>query len=250
MARAAKAIQNANALVVTAGAGMGVDSGLPDYRGPEGFWRAYPPLKERGLTFSEMCTPEWFERDPEFAWWFFSHQIELYRRTQPHAGFGIVRKWAERMPNGYFVFTSNIDGHFQKAGFNAAQVIECHGSIFRLQCCDPRVSNAVWEVPTDFSLNVDTKTLRAKPPLPSGPPSFEASKRVLARPNVAMFSDWNWIGDRFDEQYRSYTNFITQLNDKNEPYTLIEIGIVCYTRTYYIPYLLLKYYSNLQYMFT
>lgn len=52
--RAASVIKNAKALVVTAGAGMGVDSGLPDFRGPEGFWKAYPPIKERGLTLPEM----------------------------------------------------------------------------------------------------------------------------------------------------------------------------------------------------
>ncbi|NOZ79257.1 MAG: NAD-dependent protein deacetylase, partial [Acidobacteria bacterium] len=34
----------ADALLITAGAGMGVDSGLPDFRGPEGFWDTYPPF--------------------------------------------------------------------------------------------------------------------------------------------------------------------------------------------------------------
>lgn len=45
--QAASAIKNAKALLITTGAGMGVDSGLPDYRGPEGLWKAYPPIKER-----------------------------------------------------------------------------------------------------------------------------------------------------------------------------------------------------------
>jgi NAD-dependent SIR2 family protein deacetylase len=42
--RAAEAIHAADALLITAGAGMGVDSGLPDFRGNEGFWKAYPVL--------------------------------------------------------------------------------------------------------------------------------------------------------------------------------------------------------------
>ena len=131
------------------------------------------PLKVRGLTFSDICTPEWLERDPEFAWLFFWHQIELYRRSQPHAGFGILRKWAEQMPNRYFVFTSNVDGHFQKAGFDAARVVECHASLNKMQCVDPQVSREVWEVPSDFHVDVDVKALRAKRPLPVGPPSFD-----------------------------------------------------------------------------
>lgn len=45
LAREAAAwIRDANELVVAAGAGMGVDSGLPDFRGTEGFWKAYPAL--------------------------------------------------------------------------------------------------------------------------------------------------------------------------------------------------------------
>lgn len=48
---AAEAIRGAEALVIAAGAGMGVDSGLPDFRGNQGFWRAYPPYASLGLSF-------------------------------------------------------------------------------------------------------------------------------------------------------------------------------------------------------
>ena len=46
-----------DALIITAGAGMGVDSGLPDFRGTEGFWKAYPVIKDLGYSFSEMANP-------------------------------------------------------------------------------------------------------------------------------------------------------------------------------------------------
>ena len=42
--RAARWLREADGLLITAGAGMGIDSGLPDFRGPGGFWRAYPAL--------------------------------------------------------------------------------------------------------------------------------------------------------------------------------------------------------------
>ncbi|MCK5220819.1 MAG: NAD-dependent protein deacetylase, partial [Candidatus Aminicenantes bacterium] len=43
---AAALIRDADAILIGAGAGMGVDSGLPDFRGNEGFWNAYPPYKK------------------------------------------------------------------------------------------------------------------------------------------------------------------------------------------------------------
>ena len=56
--QAADLIRHADGMLIGAGAGMGVDSGLPDFRGPEGFWRAYPALREAGLKFSEIASPD------------------------------------------------------------------------------------------------------------------------------------------------------------------------------------------------
>lgn len=65
--KAAGWLKQANFLAVTAGAGMGVDSGLPDFRGKEGFWKEYPPMAKLGLSFPQMSNPEWFDRDPTLA---------------------------------------------------------------------------------------------------------------------------------------------------------------------------------------
>lgn len=58
--RAAGIIYSADALVVTAGAGVGVDSGLPDFRGKEGFWKAYPALAKAQIGFGEIVCPNLF----------------------------------------------------------------------------------------------------------------------------------------------------------------------------------------------
>ena len=60
--QAAEAVARSKALVFAAGAGMGVDSGLPDFRGTEGFWRAYPAIAKLGIEFEEMANPLWFQK--------------------------------------------------------------------------------------------------------------------------------------------------------------------------------------------
>ena len=117
LAQAARLIGSAKALVIAAGAGMGIDSGLPDFRGDEGFLRAYPALGRQGLCFQTIASPPAFEQVPLTAWGFYGHRLNLYRATAPHAGFGVLHAWGQRMAQGCFVFTSNVDGHFQKAGF-------------------------------------------------------------------------------------------------------------------------------------
>jgi NAD-dependent SIR2 family protein deacetylase len=194
IARAAETVKQADSLIIGAGAGMGVDSGLPDFRGPEGFWRAYPPYARLGLNFAAMANPEWFVTDPPFAWGFYGHRMNLYRGARPHEGFAILRRWAARMARGAFVVTSNVDGQFQRAGFAPEQIMEVHGSIHWMQCTR---SCGVGVFPADpFEVEVDETTFRATEPLPACPQCG-----ALARPNVLMFGDLDCDGTRSGIQH-------------------------------------------------
>src|SRR5215212_1501796 len=162
--RAAYGIREATALLITAGAGMGVDSGLPDFRGTDGFWKAYPALAKLGVRFEQMAHPDWFERSPELAWAFYGHRLNLYRRTIPHAGFRQLLDIATRKVHGCFVFTSNVDGQFQKAGFDDNRIVECHGSLHHFQCCQP-CGHEIWDASNEI-VTVDEESFRALSPLP------------------------------------------------------------------------------------
>jgi NAD-dependent SIR2 family protein deacetylase len=185
--RAVKALASAEALLIGAGAGMGVDSGLPDFRGDRGFWRAYPPYEKLGLNFVALANPRWFASDAALAWGFYGHRMNLYRATQPHPGFQILLKWARRMKHGGFVFTSNVDGHFQRAGFDPERIVEIHGSIEWLQCTRNCTVEPFAVDPHKHSVTIDQATMRAQEPLPSCP-----SCGGRARPNILMFGDWQW----------------------------------------------------------
>ena len=187
--RAAEAIGGADALLIGAGAGMGVDSGLPDFRGTQGFWRDYPPYARLGLDFAAMANPDWFAVDPPFAWGFYGHRLNLYRRAEPHEGFAILKRWAGRMAGGTFVVTSNVDGQFQRAGFAPENLLEVHGSIHWLQC-SRRCGVGIFDADA-FEVEVDETTFRAVGPLPACPRCGAS-----ARPNILMFGDADWDEDR------------------------------------------------------
>jgi NAD-dependent SIR2 family protein deacetylase len=191
--RAARAIDDAQALLITAGAGMGVDSGLPDFRGREGFWRAYPPFARLGLDFPTLANPRWFADDPALAWGFYGHRLNMYRAARPHAGHTILGSWAARMRRGYFVVTSNVDGQFEAAGFDAGRIHEIHGSIHHLQCVRDCGAGVFPGEPVEVA--VDPETIRAIGPLPRCP-----GCGALARPNILMFGDWAWDSTRSKEQ--------------------------------------------------
>lgn len=211
---AADAILKADSLVIAAGAGMGVDSGWPDFRGPGGFWSVYPALGKAGIPFESIANPEAFRSNHKLAWGFYGHRLKLYRETSPGPAFKILSDIASPMPGGAFAFTSNVDGHFQRAGFAANRVWECHGSIHHLQCLDRCMSNT-WKA-DDFTPEVDADRCL----LLNEPPHCPYCGGV-ARPNILMFGDWDWIEHRSNSQEAAFRDWLRTHTKKR---VVIEIG--------------------------
>jgi NAD-dependent SIR2 family protein deacetylase len=212
--RARAYVRRADALLIAAGAGMGVDSGLPDFRGDEGFWNAYPAAKKLGLGFAQLANPRWFKENPAMAWAFYGHRLHLYRETIPHAGFSALLKTADAMSE-WFVFTSNVDGQFQKAGFDESRILECHGCIHYLQCTD--CDAGVW--PADgVEVPVDMEAFKAL----DWPRCHRCG--ATARPNILMFNDFKWHAVRYQAQMERFEAFKQRLMAKKLRLAIIEIG--------------------------
>ena len=214
ISKAKNVINDAEAIIITAGAGIGVDSGLPDFRGNEGFWEAYPPIAKLGYDFMQMANPSLFESNPKLAWGFYGHRLGLYRSTIPHDGFKLLLDLAKQKDDNYFIFTSNVDGQFQKAGFDEDKIYEVHGSIHHLQCTE-NCTNSIWKNNLE-DLEIDMHKLEAK----TLPKCKNCDK--LARPNILMFGDWAFIGDRTDEQNKKFHNW--RYKNKDKKIVVIEIG--------------------------
>ena len=201
--RAVELLASADAVVVTSGAGMGIDSGLPDFRGAEGFWRAYPPYRELDVQFTDMASPAAFHRDPALAWGFYGHRRRLYRRTTPHRGYGVLSRWVDDAPAGGFVVTSNVDGHFHTADFDPEAIWEVHGTLRYDQCLGACGADPFGAGP---DVEVDPATMRAVGPLPSCP-----ACGGLARPNVLMFGDAGFDPVLTDAPERRFAGFLSDV---------------------------------------
>ena len=136
---AAEAILGADVLLLATGAGWSADSGLAVYRDIAKI-EAYA---ERDLDYRDMCKPAWLAEAPELFWGFWGSCFNDYRRTNPHEGYGILRRWRDERfnltavaeaikdecagilgaapegaapqggaaPGAFHVFTSNVDAH-------------------------------------------------------------------------------------------------------------------------------------------
>jgi NAD-dependent SIR2 family protein deacetylase len=127
----------------------------------------------------------------------------------------MLKQWGESKPLGYFIFTSNIDGQFQKAGFPEDRILECHGSIHHLQCAKP-CGRLIWSAGS-LAIDINMETIQATSPLPRC-----VKCDSVARPNVLMFGDSGWIEDRSDEQYALYLSWLRERKGKR--IVAIELG--------------------------
>lgn len=215
--KAADVLKFADAIIITAGAGMSVDSGLPDFRGDDGFWKAYPAFRHLGLSFSDLANPRWFEENPALAWGFYGHRLNLYRSTEPHAGYDVLKRFATRARDGAFVFTSNVDGAFKRVGFERKQVVECHGSIHHVQCMG---NCGVGILPADdVHVKVDSSTMQVVGPLPKCPRCGS-----LLRPNILMFGDPGWDYSHAHEQDDSFRAWMDRIVSRQSTVAIIEVG--------------------------
>jgi len=161
----------------------------------------------------DAANPEHFERDPHFGWGFYGHRTNLYRETVPHEGFSLLLSWIKQFALPAFVATSNVDGQFQKAGFSDAALLEFHGSIHFLQCTTP-CSERIWENRATFLINEETMRAQEVPLCPRC--------GAAARPNILMFGDYGWIGERTRLQRERFNHFLSQQNGKK--IVVIELG--------------------------
>ena len=170
IARAARAIAQADFLLLAAGAGMSADSGLPVYLDCARF----PAYEAAGIDYGDLCRPTLVDDDPALFYGFWGRCAHDYARTDPHGGYATLRRWAIRprvmgamgamgasgagsvavaassvvpslvassvAPSAAasiapsFVYTSNVDAHFRRAGFDGDRVYELHGSCETWQC--------------------------------------------------------------------------------------------------------------------
>jgi NAD-dependent SIR2 family protein deacetylase len=212
MKSAKEIVKEAEVIIITAGAGMGVDSGLPDFRGNEGMWKAYPALGKRKMSFSKIANQNAFKYKPKLAWGFYGHRYDLYKNTEPHIGFKALLELVKTKED-YFIVTSNVDGHFQKAGFDLDKIYEIHGRINKFQCT---ICDNVWTPPSDLEFNVNPETLEFEVEIP------RCKCGKIARPNIMMFNDYQFNSSEAHQQSKKFESFMNKY--KNTKIVILEFG--------------------------
>jgi NAD-dependent deacetylase len=125
------------------GAGISSESGIPTFRGPEGYWtvgsRVYHPM--------ELATQSAFSETPWEVWRWYLYREAVCRAAQPNAGHMAITAISQLVNSETTpLMTQNVDGLHRRAGFPTADLYEIHGHIGEMRCA-ARCSWDRWSLP-------------------------------------------------------------------------------------------------------
>ena len=126
-------LSNARVLVIT-GAGVSAESGIPTFRGKDGYWRNLDPAK--------LATPTAFQNDPKLVWEWYRERRERIRKSEPNPAHQAIVKLAA-YAREFLLVTQNVDDLHARAEWEGntlarEKIVQIHGDIFITRCsyCD------------------------------------------------------------------------------------------------------------------
>jgi NAD-dependent protein deacetylase/lipoamidase len=165
--KAKEALATAKRVAVITGAGISAESGVPTFRGKEGFWKTFNP--------TDLATEEAFRRDPKMVWEWYNWRREVLCDCKPNAGHRWLVELEKKKGDGFLLITQNVDGLHQLAG--SRRIAEMHGCIWRVRHLDG--GGDAWENRT----------------VPLSPLPLQDKEGRLLRPDVVWYGESLPVGE-------------------------------------------------------
>lgn len=165
-------------LCVLTGAGISAESGIPTFRGPQGYWK----VGSRNYHPQELATQEAFSLHPREVWRWYLYRRTVCRNAAPNPGHQALVRIEDALDDRFLLITQNVDGLHARAG--SRDPYEIHGNIDRLRCASRCTDNT-------YPLANDLPSIERETPL------AEDTYRALscpdcggpARPHVLWFDE-------------------------------------------------------------
>ncbi len=213
--RAQSYVQQAEALLFVTGGTFGSKHRHNDLPLTKQFRDACPEYgKQDPKKAIHIQDEKMFFEYPNTAWSFYADFIVKAREVEADK---TLQRWlalAKTKPEGYFAYTSNVDGRLQTAGWDEQRMVEAHGSLHHMQCisdCDLGV------VPNDIVFDIYMNELRTN--IPKCP---KCGSDMM--PNVSKLNQKHFDNSRFDKQSARLNAWIDDLEARQKRLVLIEVG--------------------------
>lgn len=173
-------------ITVLTGAGISAESGIPTFRGPEGYWTVGSTVYHP----QEMATFAMFSKQPWEVWKWYLYRLAVCLRADPNPGHKALVDLETQFKDRFTLITQNVDGLHLRAGSTPQRTFQIHGNVGYMRCA-VACSNHLYRIPDQLrhrdpslSLSPADRTLLACP-----------SCGEMSRPHVL------WFDETYDETF-------------------------------------------------
>jgi len=201
-AMVAQVLRRSTRVVVLTGAGVSAESGIPTFRGADGFWT----VGSENYRPEELATWQKFDEMPVELWRWYQYRWGICRDAWPNPGHHALVELEGLVPGGLDLVTQNIDGLHRQAGSKPARLCEIHGRIDEMRC-DERVEGACLH---GLDLNKPENVEKARATVVKTPKPAKSEKNEqlpkCAKCGVRQRPKILWFDESYNEAlYRSKT---------------------------------------------
>jgi len=169
------------------GAGVSAESGIPTFRGPEGYWT----VNAREYHPQELATMQAFSAMPWDVWAWYLYRRGVCRAASPNDGHYAIARWDDAMKSSgdrFALVTQNVDGLHRRAGSPAARTFAIHGDLDQMRCAADCCLDR-WPIPAGV------------PALAKGEAVSDATKALLVCPSCGEMARPHvlWFDEAYDE---------------------------------------------------
>ncbi|MGE0869120.1 MAG: NAD-dependent deacetylase [Kofleriaceae bacterium] len=143
VAKCRQAMSRTGHILALTGAGVSAESGVPTFRGKEGYWT----IGSREYHPQELATRAAFAQMPWSVWAWYLYRRGVCRRAQPNRGHDALARLAAALPSRFALITQNVDGLHRRAGSPDESTFPIHGDISLMRCGRDCTAER-WPIPT------------------------------------------------------------------------------------------------------
>ena len=139
-------------ILILTGAGISAESGIPTFRGPEGYWR----VGSRDYRPEALATWQAFAAMPEVVWGWYLHRRGVCRRAVPNRAHAALAALEAALGERFALITQNVDGLHLRAGNSPARTLQVHGNLHFARCareCAHAAADLTFVVPEALTLD-------------------------------------------------------------------------------------------------
>lgn len=193
-------------LTVLTGAGISAESGIPTFRGPEGYWS----FGSKNYHPQEMATYDMFLRYPEEVWRWYLYRMGVCKAAEPNSGHQALVTLEKRLTDRFTLITQNVDGLHIRAGNSPVRTYQIHGNVFSMRCAG-ECSRNIYPIPSQVS------------PKKKEDPFTDSDRKYLRCPDCGGISRPHvlWFDEAYNEEYY---HFYSSLKAARETGLLVVVG--------------------------